>query len=137
MFPSPTNSSTLSESACSVLDKPTRSPDCRPETAPSLLQDGSNRFAPGRGAFRVRAGLADDRAFFSDCFFPTGFLGRFVFLSRDAFFARFAVAVFDFVRVLLLLFFSEGMEAVYHRISPRPERRRNQRFFQQPLRVSS
>src|SRR5689334_6401666 len=115
MFPSSTNSSTLSESACSALDRPSKSPDCRPETAPSLPQDDSNRCARRRGAFRLRAGFVCDEAFLADCFFLTDFFGRFACL-RDAFFARFPVPILDAVLfLLLLLFFLEGMTAVYHR----------------------
>ena len=55
-----------------------------------------------------------DDALFVDCFFLICIFGRFDCLLRVAFFACFAVALFDFVRVLLLFFFLEGMPAVYH-----------------------
>ena len=48
-------------------------------------------------------------------FMLTAFFGRLACLLRNAFFARFAVTIFDFVRLLLLLFFLEGIAAVYHR----------------------
>ena len=52
------------------------------------------------------AGFVCDEDFFVVFFFLTGFVERV---------ARFAVAAFDFVRLRLLLFFLEGIPAVYHR----------------------
>src|SRR5215471_1255057 len=136
MFPSSTNSSTLSESACSVLDKPPKSPDCRLETAPSLPQADCKRCALRRGAFRWGAGAVCDEAFFADRFFLAGPFGRIACLLRNAFFARFAGAIFDFVR-LRLLFFLEGMAAVYHHVSRRPQRPQHQELFEHSPGISS
>ena len=62
-----------------------------------------------------------------DCFFLIALLGGFALFLLRAFFARLAVATFDFVR--LLLFFLRGMTAVYHRISGQ-QHRLDQKIFQ-------
>src|SRR5262249_55286140 len=116
-FPSSTNSSTLSESACAVRDKSCRSPDCRPETVLCLLEEDSNGGAPLIRVFSWLVVLAFE--VFLDCdFFTAFFLGLAVTacLPGDAFCARFGFANFDFVCLFLLFLFLEGMTAVYHRI---------------------
>src|SRR5215471_3669484 len=114
MFPSSTSSSTLSESACSARDKPSKSPDWRSAIVPFLGQGDSNSCARRTWVPRFWTGVVFDVAFFLDCFFLTTLFECFGLLARSAFFARFAVVVFDPVR-LLLLFFLEGISAVYHR----------------------
>ena len=115
MFPSSTNSSTLSEFACSARDNPCKSPDWGAETAPALPHDDSNRCARRTGVFSLPAELAFEDVFFFDCFFVTVFFGAIADFSLDEFVARFEVAVFDFVCLLFVFFLLEGMAAVYHR----------------------
>lgn len=82
---------------------------------PSLPQDDSNRCT---WIFFLLAELAFEDVFFFDCFFLTVFFGAIACLSLADFFARFEVAVFDFVCLLLAFFLLEGMAAVYHRNQP-------------------
>lgn len=63
----------------------------------------------------MRAGLAFDEMLFFDCFFPTVLFAAMARLLRDAFFACFEVAVFDFAWLLFVFLFLDGMGAVYHR----------------------
>src|SRR5215472_5395363 len=76
MFPSSTNSPTLSESACSARDKPSKSPDCREENVPTLAEEDSNCCARRTGILLLRAVLAFEDVFLLDCFLLTDFLGR-------------------------------------------------------------
>ena len=61
------------------------------------------------------AELAFEEAFFFDCFFLAVRFGTITCFLRDTFFRRFEAAVLDFVCLLLVFFFLEGMAAVYHR----------------------
>lgn len=103
MFPSSTNSSTLSESTSSRLDSPCRSPDCpaAPDAVP--LRE---KAVPG--LFVLRLVVAFLRG---GCFLTTGFFVA-DFLVDDLVFA--AGAVFDFER-FLVAFFLADISAVYHR----------------------
>src|SRR6266481_3440087 len=130
MLPSSTNSSTLSEFACSSWDNPFKSPDGRAETTPSLPQDDSNRCARRAGPFFLPAGLTFKDVLFFDCFFLTFFFGAIACFSRDAFLGRFGVAVFESFCLVLFVFLLKGMAAVYHRSSRRPQRRRDQELLQ-------
>src|SRR5215470_17021501 len=75
MFPSSTNSPTLSESACSARDNPSKSHDCREENVPSLDEEDSNGCARPTGILLLRPLLAFEDVFLLDCFFLTDFLG--------------------------------------------------------------
>lgn len=96
-----------------MRDRPSKSPDCREETAPSLPEEDSNRCARPTRVFLL--GLAFENVFSFDCFFLTVFFGAFACSARDTFFGRFEVAVFDFLCLLLIFFLLEGIGAVYHR----------------------
>src|ERR1700739_2423762 len=114
MLPSSTNSSTLSEFACSARDNPCKSPDLRADATPSPPQDDSNRCARRAGLLFVPAGLTFEDVLFFDCFLLTFFFGAIVRLSGDTFFGRFEVAVFESFCLVLFFFLLEGMTAVYH-----------------------
>ncbi|HXW93960.1 MAG TPA: hypothetical protein VEK33_25640 [Terriglobales bacterium] len=69
----------------------------------------------------MRAGPIFDELFLLDWFFFTVFVERRDCWSREDFFVRFVVAIFDVVRLLLVFFFS-GIAAVYHRASEMADR---------------
>jgi len=60
------------------------------------------------------AGRAFDEAFFFDCFFLALFFGAIARFGLEDFFVRLEVEVCDFVRLLFVFFFLEGIRAVYH-----------------------
>jgi len=60
------------------------------------------------------AGRAFDEAFFFDCLFLALFFGAIARFGLEDFLVRFAVGVCDFVRLLFVFFFLEGIRAVYH-----------------------
>jgi hypothetical protein len=126
MFPSSTNSPTLSESACSARDKPSKSPDCREENAPSLAEEDSNCCVRRTGILRLRAVLAFADVFLPDCFLLTDFLGR---LTRF-------LAISDFLGLLFVFFLFGGHGCS---LPPRfiPGRERRDPLFQQSEFVAS
>src|SRR6202521_3088886 len=134
-FPSSSNSSTLSESAPSMLDNPCKSPDCPPERAAS--PSGANatvstvwlfprtRFLAAREVFRPAVFLAPTfvfaPAFLGEAFFAVNF-----FLRAPPFFASFSLSAllsgFAFLSAtpcdfacFFLGFFLAAIRAVYHR----------------------
>src|SRR5947199_182247 len=111
MLPSSTNSSTLSESACSALDKPSKSPACRPETtAPPPVNSGRRAVRIGFFALREAAGF--DGLILLDCFFLTAFRGAFACFLRTVFFSRFAASFDDFVCFFLVFLEGSQEEAI-------------------------
>jgi hypothetical protein len=64
----------------------------------------------------LREGLPFEDVILLDCFFLIAFFGGFACFLRRAFFARFVVAVLDFV-FFFVFFLLDGMAAVYHRDS--------------------
>ena len=120
MFPSSTNSSTLSESACWARDKPWKSIDSRAETAFSGFRDDSIRRAALRGVFRLTCRLVLGDVFLFEGSFLMVFMvfvGRRASLSPEDLLARLAF-VFDLVGLLFVFLFFVflffGMAAVYH-----------------------
>jgi hypothetical protein len=86
-----------------------------------MAKEDSNLCERRAAVFRLRAGLLFEGVFFLNCFFLTVLFGAIVRRRREASFC-FAVAVFDFdfVGLLFVFFFLEGMAAVYHRGLSRP-----------------
>jgi hypothetical protein len=119
-LPSSTNSSTLSESACSAWDRPSKSPVCRSEAAPSLAPDDANRCAPPRRAFGLRVGVIFVELFLVDFLFFAVFAEPCDFFWRADFSVRFLVPSFDVVRLLLIFFFL-AIAAVYHHVKSQPD----------------
>jgi hypothetical protein len=76
-----------------------------------MFWDKSTRCGLLRGVFRLPGRLVFKDVLFFDGFFLTVFAGRRDCLTPEDFLARFAVAVFDLVRLLFVFLFL-GMAAV-------------------------